>query len=67
MSPIIAQEFEKLTDWQKAKFHEVVGQLAGKNQGMSGGDIGHLKVIEWVKRMEQPPAPPADPEEPVQE
>lgn len=67
MSPIVAQEYEALTDWQKSKFHELVAWQTKGNRGLRGGDLGHAQVIQWVKRMEEPPAPPADPEEPVQE
>ena len=67
MSPILEQEYAQLTDWQKTKFHELVQwQTKGvKGPGMS--DLGCLKIVEWVKRMVEPPAPPAEPEESPQE
>lgn len=66
MSPIFADEYEKLTDWQKAKFHELT---FWQNKGVKGSgtdDMGCAKILEWVKRMEEPPPlPPED--EPTQE
>lgn len=67
MNPIVASEYDKLSDWQKSKFHELVGWQLKGHKGTGASDFTHAKIIEWVKRMDEPPPPPAEPEEPTQE
>lgn len=53
MSPIIAQEFEKLTDKQKAKFRELESWQNQSKVGMLPiQDSVYEQILKWVKTEE---------------
>lgn len=58
MNNLVAGEFEKLTPFQQAKFHEYCAWQTNGNQGQQlMSDSALFKIIEWCQRLEEEPEP----------
>ncbi len=56
MNNLIRGEFEKLSPFHQSKFHELCGWQTGRNVGQAiMSDAAYYKILEWVKRIEEPP------------
>ena len=55
MNALISEEYNKLTQFQKIKFHELAGWQTVDNKGQSVmSDSSYFKILEWVKRIPEP-------------
>jgi hypothetical protein len=55
MDNITFDEYKKLTPYQKAKFDELIQWYSGtQKDSISRIDTSYMKMIEWVKRLEEP-------------